>query len=124
MNKKAGYAVSKECPLKPDLAVRPPLSTEQALDLAAIFKMLANDTRLRLLHALVREGELCVSELSEAIDMKPQAVSNQLQRLVDRNIVQSKRNGNQIYYRIVNPCIINLIDRGLCFMEETFNKKR
>ena len=124
MNKKMAGVVFQECPPKPDLAVRPLISIEQALDLAAIFKVLANNTRLRLLHALVREGELCVSELSEVIDMKPQAVSNQLQRLVDRNIVQSKRNGNQIYYRIVNPCIINLIDRGLCLMEETFDNKK
>ncbi len=124
MNKKAGYAVSKECPPKPDLAVRPLISIEQALDLAAIFKMLANDTRLRLLHALVREGELCVSELSEAIDMKPQAVSNQLQKLVDRKIVQFRRDGNRIYYHIVTPCIFDLIDRGICLTEATFDNKK
>ena len=124
MNKKTVSAVFKEHPLKPDITKRPLISIQQAIDIAAIFKVLDNDTRLRLLHALVREGELCVNELSEAIDMKPQAVSNQLQRLVDRNILQSKRNGNQIYYRIVNPCIINLIDRGLCLMEETCDNKK
>ena len=124
MNNKMECAALKECPLKPDLAVRPPLSPEQALDLSTIFKMLANDTRLRLLHALIRKSELCVSELSEAIGMKPQAVSNQLQKLADRNVVQSRRSGNQIYYRVVDPCICNLIDRGLCFMEETYNNKR
>lgn len=121
MNKKMEYTVLKECPLKPDLIVRPPLSHKQSIDLAAIFKLLANDTRLRLLHALIREGELCVNEISEAIDMKPQAVSNQLQKLANFNIVQSRRSGNQIYYRIIDQCICNLIDRGLCFMEETFN---
>ena len=124
MKNKMECAALKECPLKPDLAVRPALSTEQALDLSTIFKMLANDTRLRLLHALIRESELCVSELSEAVGMKPQAVSNQLQKLADRNVVQSRRSGNQIYYRVVDPCICNLIDRGLCFMEETYNNKR
>jgi DNA-binding transcriptional ArsR family regulator len=124
MNKKVEYMVLKECPVKPDLASRSPLSSEQAIDLSTIFKLLANDTRLRLLHTLIREGELCVSELSEAVGMKPQAVSNQLQKLLDHNIVQSRRSGNQIYYRIIDPCICNLIDRGLCFMEETFNNKR
>ena len=68
----------KECHLKTDLADRQALSSEQALDLSAIFKILANNTRLRLLHALIREGELCVKDVSETIDMKPQAVSNQL----------------------------------------------
>jgi DNA-binding transcriptional ArsR family regulator len=109
----------KECPPKPDLAVRPLISIEQSFDLTAIFKVLANNTRLRILHALIRESELCVNKLSEAIDMKPQAVSNQLQKLVDRNVIQSKRNGNQIYYHVVNSCIYNLIDRGLCLMEKS-----
>jgi len=117
MNNRAEYAVLQECPLQPELAARPLISVEQALGLAAIFKLLANDTRIRLLHALIRENELCVSELSEAVNMKPQAVSNQLQKLVKRNIVQSKRNGNRIYYRITNPCIFSLIDRGLCILE-------
>ena len=81
MNNKVECTVLKECPLKPDLEVRPPLSTEHTLDLIVIFKMLVSKTRLRLLHALIREGELCVSELSDTMCMKPQAISNQLQIL-------------------------------------------
>jgi predicted transcriptional regulator len=52
----------------------------QASTLAAVFKALASDTRLRLLHVLARTGEVRVSELAAATAMKPQAVSNQLQR--------------------------------------------
>jgi len=70
-----------------------------------------------LLHALVREGELCVTGLATAVDMKPQAVSNQLQRLVDRGILGSRRDGNNVYYRIVDPCVPILLDRGLCLVE-------
>jgi ArsR family transcriptional regulator, lead/cadmium/zinc/bismuth-responsive transcriptional repressor len=51
--------------------------------------------------------------------MKPQAVSNQLQRLLDRGIVQTRRDGNNVLYRIVDPCVIDLIDRGLCLLEDT-----
>lgn len=83
-----------------------------------LFKVLANDTRLRLLHALAREGELCVTELAKAVDMKAQAVSNQLQRLADRGILGSKRNGNQIHYRIVDPSVVSLLDHGLCLMDD------
>ena len=50
--------------------------------------------------------------------MKPQAVSNQLQRLSDRGIVQTRREGNNVLYRIVDPCVIELIDRGLCLLED------
>ena len=86
--------------------------------LEATFKTLANATRLRLLHALIREPELCVTELADAIGMKPQAVSNQLQRLIDRRILAARRNGNHIHYRIVDPCVISLLDQGWCLTDD------
>ena len=92
--------------------------------MARLFKVLSNDTRLRLLHALVRADELCVNDLAESVGMKPQAVSNQLQRLADRGIVNTRRNGNQIYYRIVDPCVTVLLDRGLCLMEDARERSR
>ena len=84
-----------------------------------LFKVLSNDTRLRLLHALARAGEMCVTDLAEALDMKPQAVSNQLQRLVDRGILGSRRDGNNIRYRIVDLCVPSLLDQGLCLSEDS-----
>ena len=85
--------------------------------------MLANSTRLRLVHALVRAGEMCVGELAEALGMKPQAVSNQLQRLVDRGILSPRRNGNHIHYRVVDPCVVSLLDQGLCLTEDAQRRK-
>jgi DNA-binding transcriptional ArsR family regulator len=97
---------------------RPLLSPIQAGGLAAVFKVLANDTRLRLLHALVRAPELCVTDLSAAVGMKPQAVSNQLQRLSDLGILSSRREGNNIYYRLVDLCVSGLLEQGWCLMAE------
>src|SRR5437016_12684350 len=105
------------CPPKPKLDERPFITTEQATALMDLFKALANDTRLRLLHALARSGELCVGDLAEAVAMKPQTVSNQLQRLVDRGILGSRREGTSIRYRIVDPCVTSLLDLGLCLTE-------
>lgn len=96
---------------------RPLLTPQQGANLAVLFKVLSNDTRLRLLHALVREEELCVGALAERLGMKPQAVSNQLQRLADQGILASRRNGTNIYYRIVDPCVPALLDRGLCLSQ-------
>lgn len=96
---------------------RPLLSAVQATALMRLFKVFANDTRLRLLHALVRRSELCVTELAEVVGMKPQAVSNQLQRLVDRGIVGTRRNGINIFYRVIDPCVPVLLERGLCLIE-------
>jgi DNA-binding transcriptional ArsR family regulator len=103
---------------KPALGERPLITTAQAGDLVGLFKVLGNDSRLRLLHALERAGELCVSDLAETVGMRPQAVSNQLQRLVDRRILAARREGNNIFYRIADPCVTSLLDLGLCLIEE------
>ena len=110
-----------KCSPKPALRDRPPLTAEQASALEDLFKVLANDTRLRLLHAIARHREICVGDLADELEMTPQAVSNQLQRL--RGIVATRRDGNSIYYRIVDPCVLILLDRGLCLLEET-DKRR
>lgn len=106
------------CPPKPKIEERPLIDPEQAVNLEAAFKVLANGTRLRMLHALIREPDLCVGDLAEAVGMKTQAVSNQLQRLVDKGIVASRRNGTQMHYRIVDPCVVSLLDQGLCLTED------
>ena len=105
-----------KCTPKPPLRDRDLLTSHQAEALADLFKVLAHDSRLRLLHAIVREREISVGNLADTVGMTPQAVSNQLQRL--RGIVAIARAGNSIYYRIADPCIPVLLERGLCLMEE------
>jgi ArsR family transcriptional regulator, lead/cadmium/zinc/bismuth-responsive transcriptional repressor len=106
------------CTAKPHIRDRPQLTSEQAVEVLQVFKVLANETRLRLLHALIRAGELSVGALAEAVDMNPQTVSNQLRRLTDRGILGSRRQGQSIIYRIVDPCVISLLDQGLCLTED------
>jgi DNA-binding transcriptional ArsR family regulator len=112
------------CPPKPALKRRPPLTLSQAADMESVFKVLGNATRLRLLHALVRKDELCVTDLADAVQMSPQAVSNQLQRLTDRGILATRRNGNRIHYRIVDRCVVELLGLGLCLTEDSSNRGR
>jgi DNA-binding transcriptional ArsR family regulator len=102
-------------PAQPPLAERPLLNEAQAAELVALFKVLANDGRLRLVHVLERAGELCVTDLAAEVGMTPQAVSNQLQRLVDRRILAARRRGNNVVlYRIVDPCVTSLLELALC----------
>jgi ArsR family transcriptional regulator, lead/cadmium/zinc/bismuth-responsive transcriptional repressor len=112
------------CLPKPLLKDRVLLSSEQAIELKAVFKVLANDTRLRILHALLRKGEMGVMELADLLAMKPQAISNQLTRLAERGILGYRRHGNNIYYRIVDPCVIELLDHGLCLSEDAKARSR
>jgi DNA-binding transcriptional ArsR family regulator len=106
------------CSPKPDLTQRLLISGPVAEQLAEVFKVLANDTRLRMLHALALHGELSVSALAETVGMKTAAVSNQLQQLSLRRILKSRRDGNTIFYRILDPCVLELLDRGLCLTED------
>ena len=115
---------SNSCCSTVELSDRPLISPIQAGGLAAVFKVLANDTRLRILHALIRSDEVCVNDICDLLGMKPQAVSNQLQRLADLGIVASRREGVNIHYRIVDICVRSLIDRGLCLMEEVTDRTR
>ena len=103
----------------PSLADRPLLDVQQAAGIAALFKVLANDTRQRLLHALARRGEVRVGELAAELDMSQQAVSNQLQRLADQQILATRRAGNSIYYRIVDACVPALLELGWCLLDTT-----
>lgn len=105
------------CDERPKLEGRPLLTFVQAVKVMALFKLLANDTRLRMLHHIIRSGEECVTGLAKQLGMKPQAVSNQLQRLFDTGILASRRDGNNVYYRVVNRCVPLLLDQALCIME-------
>ncbi len=60
-----------------------------------------------------------MSDLADAVGMKPQAVSNQLRRLVDLGILSTRRHGTHIHYSIVDPCVTRLMYHGLYLNEET-----
>ena len=124
MKHPAAGRTKTECCAKRALGDRPLLSPIQAGGLASVFKVLANDTRLRLLHAVIRSEEICVTDLAAAVGMKPQAVSNQLQRLSDLGILASRREGNSIHYRLIDLCVRSLLDQGLCLMEEVNDRSR
>jgi len=100
------------------LGDRPLITHEQAGEVVALFKLLANETRLRLIHALDRAGELTVTELADAVGTSQQAVSNQLQRLVDRRILAARRDGKHVHYRILDPCVTGLLTFGVCLNEQ------
>jgi ArsR family transcriptional regulator, lead/cadmium/zinc/bismuth-responsive transcriptional repressor len=104
---------------KPAVQARPLLGSDQASEIVTIIKVLANESRVRILHALTRTDELCVSDIAETVGMSTQAVSNQLRRLIDRRIVATRRDGNYIVYRLIDPCVPGLLGLGWCLAEET-----
>ncbi|MDQ7783555.1 MAG: metalloregulator ArsR/SmtB family transcription factor [Desulfomonilaceae bacterium] len=105
------------CAQQPKIEERPLLSQEMSELLEATFKDLANSTRLRLVHALIREPGMNVGDLAAALGMNITAISNHLRKLTDRGIVRPQRVGKQVNYSIVNPCTVSLLDHGLCLAE-------
>jgi DNA-binding transcriptional ArsR family regulator len=112
------------CPVHVTLPEQEPITPEKAGELEDLFKILANDTRLRLLHTLARVEEMCVCDLSACMEMTPQAVSNQLQRLADRGIVATRRSGNMIYYRVIDECVIGLLQKAMCLLADSENHEK
>jgi DNA-binding transcriptional ArsR family regulator len=104
------------------IRARPLLDAPKARRLERLFKVMANQTRLRLLHVLIRYGELSVNDLASRMSMTPQAVSNQLQKLFAQQIVETRREGNLIFYRVVDPCVTILLDHGLCLLDSKRKK--
>ncbi len=111
------------CAPSPAFQDRPLLSFLDAVKVMALFKVLANDTRIRLVHHILRSGEATVSELAKTLGMKPQAVSNQLVRLSDTRMLSSRREGNNVYYRVANGCVAPLLELALCLMEDERREK-
>jgi DNA-binding transcriptional ArsR family regulator len=109
----------KPCPEKSSLSKRPRITYEEAGEVEALFEVLANDTRVRLLQEIASRNAVCTTDLALALEMKPAAISNQLQRLQDKGILASQREGNNVYYRIVDNCVVVLLERALCLIEET-----
>ncbi|QEH38997.1 HTH-type transcriptional repressor CzrA [Aquisphaera giovannonii] len=106
------------CSGRVPLGERPLLSFVDAVKVMALFKVLANDTRIRILHHIIRSGEATVTDIARTLGMKPQAVSNQLVRLSDTRMLASRREGNNVYYRVQNGCVAPLLDLALCLMED------
>lgn len=67
-----------------------------------LFRMLADSTRQRILMLLQENGELCVCELTHALDLSQPKISRHLAHLREAALLLAQRNGQWMYYRI-NP---------------------
>jgi DNA-binding transcriptional ArsR family regulator len=88
-------------------------ASAQIDDLAEIFRILADPTRLRLLTALAQEGEMCVHELCVAVGMSQPAVSHQLRTLRTARLVRGRRDGRETHYRLDDHHVLVLLSEGL-----------
>ena len=70
------------------------------IDSKTLFQLLSDPTRLRCLLLMQSEGELCVCELTHALNLSQPKISRHLAALRDAGVVNSRRQGQWIYYRL------------------------
>lgn len=85
---------------------------ERVDDLAELFKALADQTRLRIIHSLLNR-ELCVCDLSDVLGMQQSAVSHQLRVLRNLRIVKRRKEGKMMYYSIDDQHVEGLFLQAL-----------
>jgi DNA-binding transcriptional ArsR family regulator len=79
------------------------------VDLAVeVFRMLADGTRIRILWALI-DRELSVNELAAQVGKQPAAVSQHLAKLRMTRVVQTRREGTTVFYRLENDHVARLV---------------
>jgi DNA-binding transcriptional ArsR family regulator len=76
---------------------------------AAFFKALAHPVRIHILDAL-REGEQNVNELKDILGIEAPNASQQLAILRAKNLVNTRKDGNNVYYSVRDPAIFELLD--------------
>lgn len=87
-------------------------------DLADLFKLFGDSTRLGILWAL-SESEMCVCDLCALLKMKQPAVSHQLKNLKQSRVVKARRDGKVIYYSLDDDHIRKLLNLGMEHIRET-----
>lgn len=93
------------------------LSRRQISNLSDMFKLFADDTRLRIICSILNR-ELCVCDLCEILNLNQSAVSHQLQLLRNANLVKYRREGKQIYYSLEDEHVEKIIQMAFIHLQE------
>ena len=86
-------------------------------DLAELFKIFGDSTRIRILYALF-EHEVNVNDIAEQLNMTASAVSHQLRILKQNKLIKSRREGKQIYYSLADDHVKTIMAMGMEHIEE------
>ena len=90
---------------------------EELYDLAEVFKVFGDSTRIRILIALF-EAEICVCDLAETLNMTQSAISHQLRILKASKLVGCRREGKQIIYFLADDHVRTILEMGYEHIKE------
>lgn len=104
--------------------VRQDLPTDELLcDLADLFKIFGDTTRVKILYALL-ESEMCVCAIADLLGMTQSAISHQLRILKQARLVRSRREGKTVFYALDDEHVRTVIGQGMEHIEEKHGRKR
>lgn len=109
------YLAVHEEVVKRVLAKQP--EEEELYDLAELFKVFGDSTRIRILYALF-ETELCVGDMAQILNLSQSAVSHQLKILKDAKLVKFRREGKIIFYALDDEHVRTILSMGMEHIEE------
>lgn len=84
---------------------------EKLYDLAELFKVFGDTTRIKILHALF-ESEMCVCDIAALLGMKQSAISHQLRVLKQAGLVKFRKEGKVVYYSLDDEHVKNIFEQG------------
>ena len=98
--------------------VREKLPVEkQIYDLAELFKVFGDSTRIRILFVLF-EAEVCVCDMAAALNMTVSAVSHQLKILKQNKLIKSRREGRSVFYSLADDHVRTIVSQGMDHISE------
>lgn len=90
---------------------------EKLYDLAELFKLFGDSTRVQILYALL-DSELCVCDLARLIGVTQSAVSHQLRILKAGKLVKYRRDGKTVFYSLDDSHVARILSQGMEHIEE------
>lgn len=90
---------------------------DELYDLAELFKVFGDSTRIRILFVLF-EAEVCVCDLAEILHMTQSAISHQLKILKQSKLVSARRDGKSVFYSLADDHVRSIIAQGREHIEE------
>ena len=90
---------------------------ESLYDLAELFRIFGDTTRIRILYALSK-NELCVCAVAELLNMQHSAISHQLRVLKQARLVNCRREGKTVYYSLADSHVGTIISQGMEHISE------
>lgn len=110
-----GYLCVHEHTVAKVLAEMP--GDEHLYDLAELFKVFGDSTRIKILYALF-EAELCVCDIAQLLGLTQSAVSHQLRVLKNTRLVKPRREGKTVFYSLADDHVRRIIAQGMEHIEE------